>query len=93
VKDDLYPVSVYDHDEALSDRRIAYHGRIPALKGKFVLATSITARVASDLAAMKKATTAFPRRRAGRRKSSSMCAMQAQTCGRIVSRSDREEDG
>jgi len=40
---------------------IAYHGRIPALKGKFVFGDIYNGRVfASDLAAMKKADDGIP---------------------------------
>ncbi len=64
VKDGLtYPVVVYDHDEgrAVSDG-FAYHGRIAALRGKFVFGDIPTGRVfVSDLAAMKKADDGIPR--------------------------------
>src|SRR3984893_10634235 len=58
-----YPVLVYDHDEghAVSDG-FAYHGRIPALNGKFVFGDIQNGRVfASDVAAMKKADDGIPR--------------------------------
>jgi hypothetical protein len=64
VKDGFtYPVVVYDHDEghAVTDG-FAYHGRIAALKGKFVFGDIQTGRVfVSDVAAMKKADDGIPR--------------------------------
>jgi len=63
VKDGfIYPVAVYDHDEGRSvTDGFAYHGRIPALKGKFVFGDIYNGRVfASDLAAMKKADDGIP---------------------------------
>jgi hypothetical protein len=63
VKDGFtYPVVVYDHDEgrAITDG-FAYHGRIEALKGKFVFGDIFNGRVfVSDLAAMKKADDGIP---------------------------------
>jgi hypothetical protein len=64
VKDGFtYPVIVYDHDEGRSvSDGFAYHGRIPALNGKFVFGDIQTGRVfVSDLAAMKKADDGIPR--------------------------------
>jgi hypothetical protein len=64
VKDGFtYPVLVYDHDEGRSvTDGFAYHGRIAALKGKFVFGDIQNGRVfASDLAAMKKADDGIPR--------------------------------
>jgi Glucose / Sorbosone dehydrogenase len=63
VKDGLiYPVAVYDHDEGRSvTDGFAYHGRIAALRGKFVFGDIYNGRVfASDLAAMKKADDGIP---------------------------------
>jgi hypothetical protein len=63
VKDGFtYPVVVYDHDEGHSiTDGFAYHGRIPALKGKFVFGDIWNGRVfASDVAAMKKADDGIP---------------------------------
>ena len=64
VKDGFtYPVVVYDHDEgrAVTDG-FAYHGRIPALNGKFVFGDIQNGRVfVSDVAAMKKADDGIPR--------------------------------
>lgn len=63
VKDGYtYPVVVYDHDEgrAVTDG-FPYHGRIAALKGKFVFGDIQNGRVfVSDLAAMKKADDGIP---------------------------------
>ena len=58
-----YPVAIYDHDEgrAVSDG-FAYHGRIAALRGKFVFGDIQRGRVfAADLAEMKKADDGIPR--------------------------------
>ena len=58
VKDGFtYPVAVYDHDEGRSvTDGFAYHGRIAALRGKFVFGDIFAGRVfVSDLAAMKNA--------------------------------------
>ena len=64
VKDGLtYPVVIFDHDEgrAVTDG-FAYHGRIPALNGKFVFGDIVSGRVfVSDVAAMKKADDGIPR--------------------------------
>ena len=63
VKDGFtYPVAVYDHDEGRAiTGGFAYHGRIDALKGKFVFGDIFNGRVfASDLAAMKKADDGIP---------------------------------
>src|SRR5207302_709682 len=64
VKDGFtYPVVVYDHDEGRSvSDGFAYHGRISALKGKFVFGDIQNGRVfATDLAAMKRADDGIPR--------------------------------
>src|SRR5262249_25093629 len=58
VKDGFtYPVAMYDHDEGRSvTDGFAYHGRIPALQGKFIFGEIFNGRVfACDLAEMKKA--------------------------------------
>jgi hypothetical protein len=63
VKDGFtYPVVVYDHDEGRSiTGGFAYHGRIAALKGKFVFGDIFNGRVfVADLAAMKKADDGIP---------------------------------
>jgi len=57
-----YPVAMYDHDEghAVTDG-FAYHGRITALRGKFVFGDIQNGRVfAADLAEMKKADDGVP---------------------------------
>ena len=63
-KDGLtYPVAMYDHDEghAITDG-FAYHGRIAALRGKFIFGDIQNGRVfASDLAELKKADDGIPR--------------------------------
>jgi len=62
-KDGLtYPVAIYDHDEgrAVTDG-FAYHGRIAALRGKFVFGDIQNGRVfAADLGEMKKADDGIP---------------------------------
>jgi hypothetical protein len=62
-KDGLtYPVAMYDHDEghAITDG-FAYHGRIAALRGKFVFGDIQNGRVfAADLAEMKQADDGVP---------------------------------
>jgi hypothetical protein len=63
VKDGFtYPVVVYDHDEGRSvTDGFAYHGRIAALRGKFVFGDIFNGRIfVSDLAAMKKADDGIP---------------------------------
>jgi Glucose / Sorbosone dehydrogenase len=63
VKDGFtYPVVVYDHDEGRAvTAGFAYHGRIAALKGKFVFGDIFNGRVfVADLAAMKKADDGIP---------------------------------
>lgn len=53
-----YPVVVYDHDEerAAITAGFAYHGRIAALRGKFVFGDIVSGRIyVADLAAMRKA--------------------------------------
>jgi len=57
-----YPVAIYDHDEGRSvTDGFAYHGRIAALRGKFVFGDIQRGRLfASDLAAMKKADDGIP---------------------------------
>src|SRR5262249_17210376 len=64
VKDGFtYPVAMYDHDEgrAVTDG-FAYHGRIAALRGKFVFGDIQKGRVfVADLAEMKKADDGIPR--------------------------------
>jgi len=58
----MYPVAMYDHDEgrAITDG-FAYHGRIAALRGKFVFGDIQNGRVfAADLAELKKADDGIP---------------------------------
>jgi hypothetical protein len=57
-----YPVAMYDHDEGRSvTDGFAYHGKIAALRGKFVFGDIQKGRIfASDLAAMKKADDGIP---------------------------------
>jgi hypothetical protein len=64
VKDGFtYPVAIYDHDEGRSiSAGFAYHGRIDALRGKYVFGDIHGGRIfAADLAAMKKADDGIPR--------------------------------
>ncbi|HLG55386.1 MAG TPA: PQQ-dependent sugar dehydrogenase [Vicinamibacterales bacterium] len=63
TKDEFtYPVAIYDHNEGQAvSGGFAYHGRIPALRGKFVFGDVQRGRLfASDLAAMKKADDGIP---------------------------------
>jgi hypothetical protein len=57
-----YPVAIYDHDEGLAvTGGFAYHGRIAALRGKFVFGDIQNGRLfAADVAAMKKADDGIP---------------------------------
>ena len=57
-----YPVAIYDHDEGRAvTGGFAYHGRIAALRGKFVFGDIQRGRLfAADLAAMKKADDGIP---------------------------------
>ena len=62
-KDGLtYPVLMYDHDEGRSvSDGFAYHGRIAALRGKFVFGDIQNGRLfAADLAEMRKADDGIP---------------------------------
>jgi hypothetical protein len=58
-----YPVAVYDHNDGQAvTGGFAYHGRIPALRGKFVFGDIVRGRLfAADLAGMKKADDGVPR--------------------------------
>jgi len=63
TKDEFtYPVAMYDHDEGQSvSGGFAYHGVIPALRGKFVFGDVQRGRVfVADLAAMKAADDGIP---------------------------------
>jgi len=57
-----YPVAMYDHSEGQAvTGGFAYHGRIQALRGKFVFGDIVRGRLfAADLAAMKKADDGIP---------------------------------
>src|SRR5262249_34523372 len=57
-----YPVAMYDHTQGQAvTGGFAYHGRIPALRGKFVFGDIVRGRLfAADLAAMKKADDGVP---------------------------------
>jgi hypothetical protein len=57
-----YPVAIYDHNEGQAiSGGFAYHGKIEALRGKFVFGDIQRGRLfASDLAAMKKADDGVP---------------------------------
>ncbi|MGB9364761.1 MAG: PQQ-dependent sugar dehydrogenase [Xanthobacteraceae bacterium] len=64
VKDGFtYPVAIYDHDEGRAiTAGFAYHGRIDALRGKYVFGDIFAGRIfVADLAAMKKADDGIPR--------------------------------
>lgn len=52
-----YPVAIYDHDEGRAiSAGFAYHGKIAALRGKYVFGDIHAGRIfAADLAALKKA--------------------------------------
>ena len=64
IKDGFsYPVAIYDHNEGRSiTGGVAYHGRIPALRGKLVFGDIQRGRLfAADLAAIKRADDGIPR--------------------------------
>ena len=64
VKDGFtYPVAMYDHDEGIAiTSGFAYHGRIAALRGKYVFGDINRGRIfVADLAALKKADDGIPR--------------------------------
>jgi hypothetical protein len=64
VKDGItYPVAIYDHDEGQAiTAGFAYHGRIAALRGKYVFGDIQRGRIfVADLAALKKADDGIPR--------------------------------
>ena len=58
-----YPVAIYDHNDGQAvTGGFAYHGRIDALRGKFVFGDLVRGRLfAADLAAMRKADDGVPR--------------------------------
>ena len=57
-----YPVAIYDHNEGRAiSGGFAYHGRIEALRGKFVFGDLVRGRIfAADLAAIKAADDGVP---------------------------------
>ena len=57
-----YPVAIYDHNDGQAvTGGFAYHGRIAALRGKFVFGDLVRGRLfAADLAAMKEADDGIP---------------------------------
>jgi hypothetical protein len=57
-----YPVAIYDHDEGVAiSGGFAYHGRIEALRGKFVFGDLSRGRLfAADVAAIKAADDGIP---------------------------------
>jgi hypothetical protein len=70
----------------------AYYGRIAALRGKFVFGDIVRGRLfVSDVAAMKRQTTAFRRPWRRSKKSSSPCAARAVSAPRDVPRADRSD--
>jgi hypothetical protein len=58
----IYPVAMYDHNDGQAvTGGFTYHGRIAALRGKFVFGDIVRGRVfAADVAAMKKADDGIP---------------------------------
>src|SRR5438309_9973099 len=63
AKDEFtYPVAMYDHTQGQAvTGGFAYHGRIPALRGKFVFGDIVRGRLfVADLAAMKRADDGIP---------------------------------
>ena len=104
VKDGFtYPVAIYDHDEgqAVTDG-FAYHGRIAALRGKFVFGDIQRGRLfAADLAEMRKADDGIPqtvapieeiqlyvRDAGGNRTNVSLQELINRTMGATISRAD-----
>jgi len=98
-----YPVAIYDHDEGQAvSGGFAYHGKIAALRGKFVFGDVQRGRLfASDLAAMKKADDGVPqtvapveeiqlfvRDASGKRTDVSLPELIAKSMGATLPRSD-----
>jgi len=98
-----YPVAMYDHDEGKAvTGGVAYHGRIAALRGKFVFGDIQNGRLfAADLAELKKADDGVPqtvapieeiqlyvRDASGKRIGVSMRELVDQTMGASISRAD-----
>jgi hypothetical protein len=104
TKDEFtYPVAMYDHTEGQAVAGgFSYHGRIPALRGKFVFGDIVRGRIfVADLAAMKKADDGIPqtvapveelqlytRNAAGNRTYVTFRELNEATNGAIVTRSD-----
>jgi hypothetical protein len=99
----IYPVARYDHDEGRSvTDGFAYHGRIAALRGKFVFGDIQRGRLfAADLAELKKADDGIPqtvaqieeiqiyvRDATGKRKDVTLQELIDQTMGTSISRAD-----
>jgi hypothetical protein len=99
----IYPVAMYDHDEGRAvTGGFAYHGRIAALRGKFVFGDIQNGRLfASDLAEMKKADDGIPqtvapveeiqlyrRDASGARRDVSFHDLVNETMGATISRAD-----
>jgi hypothetical protein len=98
-----YPAAIFDHDEgqAVTDG-FAYHGRIAALRGKFVFGDIQRGRLfVADLAEMKKADDGVPQTvapieeiqlyvkdAAGNRKDVSLQELINKTMGDSISRAD-----
>lgn len=98
-----YPVAMYDHDEgrAITDG-FAYHGRIEALRGKFIFGDIQNGRLfAADLAELKNADDGIPqtvapiqeiqlyvRDSSGNRMGVSLRELIDQTMGATISRAD-----
>jgi hypothetical protein len=98
-----YPVAMYDHDEGTGvTAGFAYHGRIPALRGKFVFGDIEHGRLfAADLAALEAADDGIPgttapveeiqlyvRDASGRRSDVSFWELIEQALGRKIERAD-----
>jgi hypothetical protein len=98
-----YPVAMYDHDEGASvTDGFAYHGRIAALRGKFVFGDIQRGRLfVADLAELKKANDGIPqtvapieevqlyvRDAAGKRTNVSFQELINRTMGATISRAD-----
>jgi len=97
-----YPVAIYDHDEGQAvSGGFAYHGRIAALRGKFVFGDIQRGRLfAADLAAMKKADDGVPQtvapveeiqlyvRNAGARTDVTLNELIAKSMGATIPRAD-----
>jgi hypothetical protein len=104
VKDGFnYPVAMYDHDEgpAVTDG-FTYHGRIPALRGKFIFGDIQRGRLfAADVAALKKADDGIPqtvapieeiqlyvRDASGKRQDVTLQELINKTMGAMIARAD-----